>query len=192
MRQPGVSLYTAGAQSGRIKIAIQKSGRLTDNSLELLTRCGLKYSRGRDQLACFGENLPLDILLVRDDDIPTLVQDDVCDLGIVGQNVIEEKRLALAAAGFASPFQEVMPLDFGRCRLALAVPEEATYAGRESLRGQRIATSYPRLVATPCRKTWPTAKRSTSPSAWTCCPAAWHPVSQPPLRWACRWPMCKP
>ncbi len=146
MRQPGVSLYTAGAQSGRIKIAIQKSGRLTDNSLELLTRCGLKFSRGRDQLACFGENLPLDILLVRDDDIPALVQDDVCDLGIVGQNVIEEKRLAIAAEGLGQPFQEIMPLDFGRCRLALAVPEDTPYTGLASLRGQRIATSYPQLL----------------------------------------------
>jgi ATP phosphoribosyltransferase len=146
MRQPGVSLSVAGTQSGRIKIAIQKSGRLTDNSLELLTRCGLKYSRGRDQLACFGENLPLDILLVRDDDIPSLVRDDVCDLGIVGQNVIGEKRLAFAAEGMDPPFQEVMPLDFGRCRLALAVPEETPYTGPASLRGQRIATSYPQLL----------------------------------------------
>ncbi len=138
---PAQANESTGAQ--RLKIAVQKSGRLTDNSLELLARCGLKYSRGRDQLLCYGENLPLDILLVRDDDIPALVQDDVCDLGIVGQNVIEEKRLAWAAAGGAAPFREVMPLDFGRCRLALAVPEEAPYLGPESLRGRRIATSYP-------------------------------------------------
>jgi ATP phosphoribosyltransferase len=131
------------AQSGRIRIAIQKSGRLTDNSLELLSRCGLKYSRGHDQLVCFGENLPLDILLVRDDDIPSLVQEDACDLGIVGRNVIEEKRLAFAAAGHERPFEEVMPLDFGSCRLALAVPEQAVYAGAGSLAGRRIATSYP-------------------------------------------------
>jgi ATP phosphoribosyltransferase len=131
------------AQAQRIKIAIQKSGRLTDNSLDLIARCGLKYSRGRDQLVCFGENLPLDILLVRDDDIPGLVQDDVCDLGIVGQNVIEEKRLALAANGSGTPFEQVMTLDFGLCRLAIAVPEETAYAGTDSLRGLRIATSYP-------------------------------------------------
>jgi ATP phosphoribosyltransferase len=131
------------AQTQRIKIAIQKSGRLTDNSLELIARCGLKYSRGRDQLVCFGENLPLDILLVRDDDIPALVQDDVCDLGIVGQNVIEEKRLALAAGGIGAPFEQVMTLDFGLCRLAIAVPEETGYGGTDSLRGRRIATSYP-------------------------------------------------
>lgn len=136
----------SAAQAQRIKIAIQKSGRLTDNSLDLIARCGLKFSRGRDQLACFGENLPLDILLVRDDDIPGLVQDDVCDLGIVGQNVIEEKRLALAANGNGTPFEQVMPLDFGLCRLAIAVPEEAAYAGTDSLRSRRIATSYPLVL----------------------------------------------
>lgn len=133
----------SAAQAQRIKIAIQKSGRLTDNSLELITRCGLKYSRGKDQLVCYGENLPLDILLVRDDDIPSLVQDDVCDLGIVGQNVIEEKRLAFAVSGGGEPFAQVMSLDFGLCRLAVAVPEDATYAGPASLGGRRIATSYP-------------------------------------------------
>lgn len=136
----------SAAQAQRIKIAIQKSGRLTDNSLDLIARCGLKFSRGRDQLACFGENLPLDILLVRDDDIPGLVQDDVCDLGIVGQNVIEEKRLALAVNGNGAPFERVMSLDFGLCRLAIAVPEEAAYADTNSLRGLRIATSYPLVL----------------------------------------------
>jgi len=64
----------------RLRIAIQKSGRLTDHSLDLLARCGLKYSRGKDQLMCYGENMPLDVLFVRDDDIPDLVQEDVCDL----------------------------------------------------------------------------------------------------------------
>ena len=73
----------------RLRIAIQKSGRLTDHSLDLLARCGLKYSRGKDQLMCYGENMPLDVLFVRDDDIPDLVQEDVCDLGLVGLNVIE-------------------------------------------------------------------------------------------------------
>lgn len=130
----------------RIKLAIQKSGRLTDHSLDLVARCGLKYSRGKDQLVCYGENLPLDVLLVRDDDIPGLVQDDVCDLGIVGLNVIEEKRLEFAARGVTPPFEQVMALDFGRCRLALAVPEDFTWTGTDSLRGRRIATSYPRVL----------------------------------------------
>src|SRR5687767_8669370 len=77
----------------RLKLAVQKSGRLTDPSLDLLKNCGLKLSRGRDQLMGFGENMPLDVLFVRDDDIPDLVQEDVCDLGLVGRNVLEEKRL---------------------------------------------------------------------------------------------------
>ena len=128
----------------RLRIAIQKSGRLTDNSLDLLARCGLRFSRARDQLVCFGENLPLDILLVRDDDIPGLVQEDACELGIVGQNVIAEKGLTLAD-GVAAPTQ-VTALDFGRCRLAIAVPDDSAYAGFESIRGRRIATSYPRVL----------------------------------------------
>ncbi len=133
--------------STRLKLAVQKSGRLTDNSLDLLTRCGLKYSRARDQLICFGENMPLDVLLVRDDDIPDLVQEDVCDLGIVGLNVVEEKRLAMAERGISPLFEQVMMLDYGRCRLSIAVPEEVAYAGPESLRGLRIATTYPRILA---------------------------------------------
>ena len=107
----------------RLKVAVQKSGRLTDNSLDLLVRCGLKYSRGKDQLLCYGENMPLDVLLVRDDDIPDLVQEDVCDLGVVGLNVVEEKRIGFEARGIRPMFEQVMPLDYGRCRLALAVPE---------------------------------------------------------------------
>src|SRR6202044_1691535 len=89
----------------RLKIAVQKSGRLTDSSLELLSRCGLKYSRGKDQLMCYGENMPLDVLFVRDDDIPDLVQEDVCDLGLVGLNVVQEKRLAFAARAIAPLFE---------------------------------------------------------------------------------------
>src|ERR1700729_1608898 len=105
----------------RLKIAIQKSGRLTDSSLDLLSRCGLKFSRGKDQLMVFGENMPLDVLFVRDDDIPDLVQEDVCDLGLVGFNVIEEKRLELQSRGHKARFQQIRKLDFGRCRLSLAV-----------------------------------------------------------------------
>jgi ATP phosphoribosyltransferase len=131
----------------RLKIAIQKSGRLTDHSLDLLSRCGLKYSRGRDQLLCYGENMPLDVLLVRDDDIPDLVQADVCDLGIVGLNVVDEKRCALTARGAAPLFEELQSLDFGRCRLVVAVPEEFAYATAGDLEGRRIATTYPNLLA---------------------------------------------
>ncbi len=99
----------------RLKVALQKSGRLTENSLDLMVRCGLKYSRGKDQLMCYGENMPLDLLFVRDDDIPDLVQQDVCDLGIVGLNVIEEKRLAFQAKGVEPLFEQLMTLDYGKC-----------------------------------------------------------------------------
>jgi ATP phosphoribosyltransferase len=127
----------------RLKLAVQKSGRLTDNSLELLKNCGLKLSRGRDQLMGFGENMPLDVLFVRDDDIPDLVQEDVCDLGLVGRNVLEEKRLEMIAKGHQPSFTELRTLDYGRCRLSLAVPEGFSYEGPRSLQGKRIATSYP-------------------------------------------------
>ncbi len=131
----------------RIKIAVQKSGRLTEHSMDLLVRCGLSYSRGKDRLICYGENMPIDVLLVRDDDIPGLVQDDVCDLGIVGLNIIEECGLALRADGATRLFEQITPLDFGHCRLSLAVPRGVTYENPQSLAGSRIATSYPRIVS---------------------------------------------
>ena len=127
----------------RLQIAVQKSGRLTDHSLDLLTKCGLKYTRSRNQLLYFGENMPIDVLLVRDDDIPELVNEGTCDLGISGQNVIAEKRYAEPAAFLAS---ELMSLDFGHCRLMTAGPEEMEYKGVEQLEGCRIATSYPNIL----------------------------------------------
>jgi ATP phosphoribosyltransferase len=130
----------------RLKLAVQKSGRLTEPCLDLLSRCGLKLSRGRDQLMGYGENLPLDVLFVRDDDIPDLVQQDVCDLGLVGLNVLEEKRLELGARGHAVRFRPLRELDFGRCRLSLAVPEGMRYDGPQSLTGKRIATTYPYML----------------------------------------------
>ena len=117
--QVGLGVRTAAVY----RISEQGNMSLTDNSLDLLVRCGLKYSRGKDQLMCYGENMPLDVLLVRDDDIPDLVQQDVCDLGIVGLNVIEEKRLAFAARGITPLFNQVMVLDFGKCRMSIAVPD---------------------------------------------------------------------
>jgi ATP phosphoribosyltransferase len=130
----------------RLKLAVQKSGRLTDPSLDILSRCGLKLSRGKDQLMGFGENMPLDVLFVRDDDIPDLVQEDVCDLGLVGLNVLEEKRLELDSRGQKARFQTLRQLDFGRCRLSLAVPDGFTFDGAASLRGRRIATTYPFML----------------------------------------------
>lgn len=130
----------------RLKLAVQKSGRLTDPSLDLLVRCGLKISRGKDQLMAYGENMPLDVLFVRDDDIPDLVQEDVCDLGLVGLNVLEEKRLELAARHATARFEIIRALDFGRCRLSLAVPDGVVWSGPDSLAGKRIATTYPFLL----------------------------------------------
>jgi ATP phosphoribosyltransferase len=132
--------------STRIKIAVQKSGRLTEHSMDLLSRCGLSYSRGRDQLICFGENMPVDVLLVRDDDIPNLVQDETCDLGIVGMNVIEEARLKLVANGVSNLFRQIRPMDFGHCRLSFGMPDGTLFDGAASLSGKRIATTYPRIL----------------------------------------------
>ncbi|MEO8465220.1 MAG: ATP phosphoribosyltransferase [Gammaproteobacteria bacterium] len=131
----------------RIKIAVQKSGRLTDHSLELLVRCGLSYSRGKDQLICYGENMPVDVLLVRDDDIPRLVQEDICDLGIVGLNIIEERRFELIAQGEKELFTEVGKLDFGQCRLSFGLPDGVPFEGPKQLQGKRIATTYPGILA---------------------------------------------
>lgn len=126
----------------RIKIAVQKNGRLTDHSLDLLERCGLRFTQSKDQLFCYGENMPIDLLLVRDDDIPGLVSDDICDLGIVGLNVVEEKRLCRQEDGRDALFDRVFDLEFGHCRLSIAAPEGTPYEGLESLRNHVIATSY--------------------------------------------------
>ncbi len=133
--------------STRLKVAIQKSGRLTDNSLDLLARCGLKYSRGKDQLFGYGENMPLDVLFVRDDDIVDLVQEGVADFGIAGINVVDEHSLGLIERGTAEPlFSREFELDFGRCRLSIAVPAKEIYEGPKSLEGKRMATTYPRIL----------------------------------------------
>ncbi len=126
----------------RIKIAVQKTGRLTDHSVDLLERCGLKLTKSKDQLICYGENMPIDLLLVRDDDIPGLVSEDVCDLGIVGLNIVEEKREKLKSEGRDGLFKQIYELDFGHCRLALAAPDGTDYEGPASLENKRIATSY--------------------------------------------------
>jgi ATP phosphoribosyltransferase len=133
-------------QPARLKIAIQKSGRLTEHSLDLLSRCGLTYSRGRDQLICYGENMPIDILLVRDDDIPGLVQEGLCDLGIVGHNIIEECRLGFLSKGQKSPFKLLTLLDFGHCRLSFGIPDGTVFEGPQTLQQKRIATTYPNIV----------------------------------------------
>jgi ATP phosphoribosyltransferase len=130
----------------RIKIAVQKSGRLTNHSIDLLERCGLKVTKSKHQLIYYGENMPIDLLLVRDDDIPGLVNDDVCDLGIVGLNVVEEKRLKLEQEGSTGLFKQIFELEFGHCRLSIAAPVDTEYTGPESLENTKIATSYVGLL----------------------------------------------
>lgn len=127
----------------RLRIAIQKSGRLSDGSLELLKNCGLTISRGKDRLYGRVEEMPIDVLLLRDDDIPEFVADDACDIGIVGGNVFEEERLSRAQD---IPAEKVAPLGFARCRLMLAAPKEWAFNGLAMLAGKRIATSYPNLT----------------------------------------------
>lgn len=120
-----------------LKIAIQKSGRLSDESLGLLKACGIRFSNGAGKLRTEALNFPLEVYFLRDDDIPQYIADGVADLGMVGENVLYEKQLPLTVAA---------RLGFGRCRLALAVPKNEAYSSIESLRGKRIATSYPGLL----------------------------------------------
>ncbi len=127
----------------RLRIAIQKSGRLADSSLDLLRSAGLEISRSRDGLYYRVEDLPIDLLLVRDDDIPGLVGDGIAELGIVGLNVHAEYNAANGAKPAALP---IKPLGFSKCRLVIAVPENRPYESAADLQGLRIATSYPGLL----------------------------------------------
>lgn len=131
----------------RLRIAIQKSGRLADSARTLLASCGLSWRESRDRLFCYGESLPVDLLLVRDDDIPGLIADGVCDLGIVGRNVLLEQGSERDSNGHAPAFREWRALGFGDCRLAIAVPDGWDWQGVEQLAGKRIATSYPALLS---------------------------------------------
>lgn len=130
----------------RLRIAVQKSGRLSESSQTLLAQCGLKFRQSRDKLFCFGETHPVDLLLVRDDDIPGLIADGVCDLGFVGRNVLEEQRLEQIASKGESRLQSLRALGYGSCRLSIATPQDEEFEGPQSLAGRRIATSYPRLL----------------------------------------------
>jgi len=120
-----------------LRIAIQKSGRLQEGSLELLKESGLSFSNGKDQLKTQARNFPVEVLFLRDDDIPQYVEDKVADVGIVGENIVAEKQ---------KKTQIVKRLDFAKCRLSIAVPRSETYSGIRSLDGKNIATSYPNIV----------------------------------------------
>src|SRR5262249_47499953 len=126
------------AMSGRLRIAIQRSGRLADKSLSLMEQAGLRVVKGANDLLYRIENMPIDLLRVRDDDIPVFVDDGVADFGIVGRNILEER------GGGRS--MEVMALGFGRCALKIAAPTGLQYSGPHSLDGLRIATTYPNTL----------------------------------------------
>ncbi|MBO1519487.1 ATP phosphoribosyltransferase [Oceanisphaera sp. DM8] len=130
----------------RLRIAIQKSGRLSKECQKMLKGCGVKLNLREQRLIAHAENMPIDLLLVRDDDIPGLVMDGVVDLGVVGENVLEETVMERQAQGDAAEYNVLKRLDFGGCRLSLAVAQELDYQGVKSLEGKRIATSYPWLL----------------------------------------------
>ncbi|CNI59598.1 ATP phosphoribosyltransferase [Yersinia mollaretii] len=130
----------------RLRIAMQKSGRLSDDCHELLSRCGIKINLQQQRLIAFAENMPIDILRVRDDDIPGLVMDGVVDLGIIGENVLEEELLSRRAQGEDPRYFTLRRLDFGGCRLSLAASLDTDYTGPQCLQNKRIATSYPHIL----------------------------------------------
>ncbi len=121
----------------KIKIAIQKSGRLSEQSLELLKEAGISLNSGERKLISVSSNFPLEILFLRDDDIPQCVSDNVADLGIVGENVIMEKDYIV---------KTVLKLGFGKCRLSLAIPKSEEYNSPAYFSGKKIATSYPGIL----------------------------------------------
>lgn len=121
----------------KLKIAVQKSGRLSEDSISLLKKCGIKFNNGMGKLRAEAENFPVEIYFLRDDDIPQYVEDAVADVGIVGGNVLAEEN------------RDVITIDklgFGKCRLSLAVPKTFHYINLQSLQNKKIATTYPKIL----------------------------------------------
>ncbi len=125
-------------QQLKLKIAVQKSGRLSEDSTNLLKRCGVRFNNGLGKLKSEAENFPIEIYFLRDDDIPEYVHDGVADIGIVGENVLAEtgKKVDL-----------VEKLGYGKCRLSLAVPKNFAYNSLKDFDGKRVATTYPRILS---------------------------------------------
>ncbi|MFZ7259869.1 ATP phosphoribosyltransferase [Avibacterium avium] len=130
----------------RLRIALQKKGRLSKDCAELLKQCGVKINWNEQRLIAYAENMPIEILRVRDDDIPGLIFDGIVDLGIIGENVLEEEELGRLATGESVAYKKLRTLDFGGCRLSLAVDRDRTYNGVQDFANCRIATSYPNLL----------------------------------------------
>ncbi|MHA6727505.1 ATP phosphoribosyltransferase [Chryseobacterium sp. A301] len=121
----------------KLRIAIQKSGRLNEKSINLLQQCGIKFPNGGGKLITEATNFPIEILFLRDDDIPQYVEQQVADIGIIGENVLVESKKIINL---------VEKLGFSSCRLSLAVPKETQYDSLEFFRNKRIATSYPNIL----------------------------------------------
>jgi len=126
----------------KIKIAIQKNGRLSENSILLLEECGIKFSNGHSKLKTEAKNFPIEILFLRDDDISQYVEQNVADIGILGENVVLEKNRDIKI---------IEQLNFGHCRLSLAIPKEETYTGIGFFNNKKIATSYPGILKSFCK-----------------------------------------
>lgn len=120
-----------------LRIAIQKKGRLSEKTQELLKLCGLDLNGGKSQLKIKANNFPLEILYLRDDDIPGYVEDGVADIGVVGENVVDEKQVNV---------DTIHRLGFAKCRLSIAIPRRFEYTGTNYLEGKKIATSYPNIL----------------------------------------------
>jgi ATP phosphoribosyltransferase len=121
----------------RLRIAVQKSGRLLEGSLKMLKECGIKINNGKDQLKVQARKFPIEILYLRNSDIPQYVQDGVADVGIIGENTAIEKEKKI---------EKVIPLGFSKCRLSIAVPKNIDYPSIDFLNGKKIATSYPNTL----------------------------------------------
>lgn len=127
----------------KLKIAIQKSGRLQEQSLKIINECGISIDNGKDQLRASAFNFPLEVLYLRNSDIPQYVEDGVADIAIIGENVLVEKQKSVV---------KLLPLGFSKCRLSMALPKEVEYSGLNYFEGKKIATSYPNSLREFLRK----------------------------------------
>ena len=123
----------------RVKIAVQKSGRLSKDSLSILKKCGIEFSESSNKLFIKSTNMSIDLLMVRDDDIPRLVSQNIADLGIVGENIVKEKQLSDTSL----QLNTLLKLGFSKCRLSFAKPKEMNLV---EIQNKKIATSYPAIV----------------------------------------------
>ena len=122
-----------------IRLAVQKSGRLNEDSLRLIKDCGISIDNGKDQLKAAARNFPMEVFFLRNGDIPQYLRDGVVDLAILGENLLAEK---------GTDIEVIEPLGFSKCRVSIAVPKGTAFKGIQDLEGKRIATSYPNTVKT--------------------------------------------